>query len=86
MAQTLVPGSERIAPADLESFDKAGYLEICSTIGRQITWLPEGAGRAVGISADGALVVATAAGQETLRSGAVHHVRAATMPPDVGHL
>lgn len=64
------------------SFEKGRYVEVCSTIGRDITWRPGGAGRAVGISSDGALIVETTAGQRTLRSGEVSHVRPATMPPD----
>jgi len=64
------------------SFDKGRYQELCATIGRHITWLPEGEGRAVGVSADGALLVATAHGQKTLRSGEVSHIRPATMPAD----
>ncbi|MCP3975316.1 MAG: biotin--[acetyl-CoA-carboxylase] ligase [bacterium] len=64
-----------------DSFDKATYVEACTTIGRHITWTPNGEGRAVGISADGALVVDTESGQRTIRSGEVSHVRPATIPP-----
>ena len=64
------------------SFNKARYLEICSTLGRNITWQPDGAGRAVGITADGGLIVETADGQTTIRSGEVSHVRAATILPN----
>jgi BirA family biotin operon repressor/biotin-[acetyl-CoA-carboxylase] ligase len=63
------------------SFNKARYTEICSTIGRHITWQPDGAGRAVGITVDGGLIVDTAAEQVTIRSGEVSHVRAATIVP-----
>ncbi len=66
-----------------ESFDKAAYVEACGTIGRHITWSPGGEGRAVGISADGALVVETVSGSDTIRSGEVSHVRAATIPPQL---
>lgn len=73
------------ALADLPgSFDKARYLEICQTIGRMITWAPDGSGKAIGVSADGALLVETAQGQQTIRSGEVSHVRPATIPPDDG--
>lgn len=51
------------------------YLRACVTVGRDITWQPDGAGRAVGVADDGALVVETVAGMETVHSGAVHHVR-----------
>ncbi len=57
------------------SFDRSAYVEVCDTIGHRITWMPDGEGRAVGISVDGALIVETAAGQEMIRSGAVRHVR-----------
>lgn len=64
-----------------ESFNKARYTEICSTIGRHITWQPDGAGRAVGITADGGLIVDSEAEQVTIRSGEVSHVRPATILP-----
>jgi BirA family biotin operon repressor/biotin-[acetyl-CoA-carboxylase] ligase len=57
------------------SFDKSAYVEVCDTIGHRITWLPQGEGRAIGITVDGALIVETAAGQEVIRSGTVRHVR-----------
>lgn len=59
------------------AFDRSSYIEMCDTIGRNITWTPAGEGRAVGISIDGALVVETAQGQQVIRSGAVRHVRPA---------
>lgn len=71
-----------------DSFDKSDYVAACATIGRHITWTPDGEGRAIGISADGALVVETATGQETIRSGEVSHVRAATIsrqPPTMSN-
>ena len=51
------------------------YAARCVTIGRQITWEPSGAGVAVGIAADGGLLVETSAGQEVLHSGSVNEVR-----------
>jgi len=64
------------------SFNKARYLEICRTLGRNITWQPGGSGRALGITADGGLIVETAEGQMTIRSGEVSHVRPATILPN----
>jgi BirA family biotin operon repressor/biotin-[acetyl-CoA-carboxylase] ligase len=64
------------------SFNKARYTEICSTIGRHITWRPDGDGRAIGITADGGLIVDTAEDQVTIRSGEVSHVRPATIVPN----
>jgi len=57
------------------SFDRSAYIEMCDTIGHHVTWMPAGEGRAIGITVDGALIVETAAGQEVIRAGAVHHVR-----------
>lgn len=51
------------------------YLSLCTTLGRDITWQPEGAGRAVGVGEDGSLLVETEAGTESIHSGAVSHVR-----------
>lgn len=64
----------------MEAIDAAGwpiddYREVCDTIGRDITWEPDGSGRAVDIAADGALLVETSHGVESLHSGAVSHVR-----------
>lgn len=51
------------------------YREVCVTLGRDITWEPDGAGAAVDVTDTGALVVETPSGQQTLHSGTVHHVR-----------
>jgi biotin-(acetyl-CoA carboxylase) ligase len=44
-------------------------------LGRDITWDPDGGGRAVDVAPDGALVVETPSGRESIYSGAVRHVR-----------
>lgn len=55
------------------------YAAACDTLGREITWEPDGAGRAVGIGFDGALLVETKDGAiSELRSGEVRYVRTAT--------
>jgi BirA family biotin operon repressor/biotin-[acetyl-CoA-carboxylase] ligase len=51
------------------------YRETCATIGRKITWEPDGTGRAVDVSPDGSLVVETSHGLESIYSGAIRHVR-----------
>jgi BirA family biotin operon repressor/biotin-[acetyl-CoA-carboxylase] ligase len=51
------------------------YRRLCATIGRDITWEPNGSGRAVDIDPAGALIVETPSGRERLTSGAVTHVR-----------
>jgi len=55
------------------------YRENSATIGSMIVWEGGGPGRAVDIDQDGGLVVETAGGRLTLRSGRVHAVRATTL-------
>ncbi|HSM43885.1 MAG TPA: biotin--[acetyl-CoA-carboxylase] ligase [Acidimicrobiia bacterium] len=64
----------------MEAIEDAGwpidaYRDVCDTIGRDITWEPDGSGRAVDVAPDGALLVETSHGIESLHSGAVRHVR-----------
>jgi BirA family biotin operon repressor/biotin-[acetyl-CoA-carboxylase] ligase len=63
-------------------WDRAGYVAACETIGREITWEPEGKGTAVDVDDRGGLIVRSAAGRLTLRSGAVRTVRDATLAGD----
>jgi BirA family transcriptional regulator, biotin operon repressor / biotin---[acetyl-CoA-carboxylase] ligase len=58
------------------------YVDHCSTIGRDVTWVPGGRGRAESIDELGGLVVATPGGEVVLRAGAVAHVRLARFAPD----
>lgn len=51
------------------------YRAACTTLGRDITWEPDGEGRAVDIAADGALVVETPSGRQSIYSGVVGHIR-----------
>lgn len=51
------------------------YRSMCSTLDRDISWEPDGEGRAVAIAEDGSLIVETPEGRRALNSGAVHHVR-----------
>lgn len=51
------------------------YRAVCTTIGEDIVWEPAGTGRAIGVDEDGALLVETRDGVETVHSGAVRHVR-----------
>lgn len=51
------------------------YRRLCTTIGREITWEPNGTGRAIDVDPTGALIVETPSGRERLTSGAVTHVR-----------
>ncbi len=62
------------------SWPRERYRQLCFTLGTDIRWEPDGAGRAVDVAHDGGLVVATRDGQITLRSGAVWSVSSATLP------
>jgi BirA family biotin operon repressor/biotin-[acetyl-CoA-carboxylase] ligase len=71
-------------------FDSVGwpqdeYREACVTLGRPITWEPEGAGVAVDISSEGELIVDRDGVRHVIGSGAIRHVRAnpdsAPLPP-----
>ncbi len=65
---------DRLLEAADRPWDLAGYRRNCSTIGQSISWEPDGTGRAVDISPDGALLVETADGLVRLYAGAVRHV------------
>ena len=51
------------------------YQRACATLGREITWLPDGRGRAAQVNASGGLVVETDAGTVVLTAGEVREVR-----------
>ena len=51
------------------------YRAVCSTLGREISWEPDGHGTAIDITSEGALVVEVAGTRQTLTSGAVRHLR-----------
>lgn len=52
------------------------YKQKSVTLGNDVTWEPDGAGRAVDISSDGGLVVELGGGErKTLYSGAIRHLR-----------
>lgn len=76
-----VPMAETWAASLLERlqspWDRAGYRQICSTIGRQITWEPNGQGVAVDVGEDGSLQVDTEEGLVSLYSGEINQVRTA---------
>lgn len=59
-----------------ESWPRQEYEAACVTLGSDVTWDPDGRGRAVGIAADGSLMVVEPDGRTiTLTAGAVRHVR-----------
>lgn len=57
------------------SWPREEYGERSVTLGRDITWSPDGAGRAIDIAADGGLIVVTHEGRTTLHAGEIRHVR-----------
>ncbi len=66
-----------------EAWGRDEYRARCSTLGRRITWDPDGAGVARDIDPDGALVVETARGLVTIDSGAVRTVRSVGEPGEL---
>jgi len=58
-----------------EGWPKEEYVARCATVGRQITWEPDGAGFAVDVSDDGALVVEQAGTRRSIVAGAIRHLR-----------
>jgi BirA family biotin operon repressor/biotin-[acetyl-CoA-carboxylase] ligase len=68
-------GAEMMRLIDGEGWPIEEYRGRCVTLGREITWEPEGEGHAVDIVSDGGLVVETPRGPTTIYSGAVRHVR-----------
>lgn len=69
-------GAEMAELIDSARWPRDEYRDSCLTLGQEITWHPNGQGRALDVTDDGALVVETTAGRETLYSGAVTHIRA----------
>lgn len=68
-------GAELMELIGSEGWPVVAYRESCVTLGQRITWEPDGQGEAVDVASDGALVVQTALGRETLHSGAIRHLR-----------
>jgi len=68
-------GAELMEMLDGSGWPINAYRAACTTLGRDIAWDPGGVGRAVDIALDGALVVDTPSGRESIYSGAVRHIR-----------
>ncbi len=62
-------------------WDRDAYVAACVTVGSDVAWSPDGRGHAVGIAVDGGLIVETAEGVVTVRSGEVRTVRPTTLGP-----
>lgn len=67
--------AELMAQVESDGWPADEYREACSTLGRSITWEPNGEGIAAGISESGALLVKTVSGIDEIHAGAVRHVR-----------
>ncbi len=71
--------SESWASSVLEpgfGWDRNAYVAACTTVGRSVTWDPDGSGTVLTIDESGGLVVDTGRGEVTLRSGEVRTIRA----------
>jgi BirA family biotin operon repressor/biotin-[acetyl-CoA-carboxylase] ligase len=51
------------------------YRSACVTLGQDVTWVPDGRGRAVDVDENGALLVEGDHGRQRVVAGAVRHVR-----------
>jgi BirA family biotin operon repressor/biotin-[acetyl-CoA-carboxylase] ligase len=67
--------AELLAQVAGEGWPLDEYRGLCETLGREITWEPDGAGRAVDIDPAGGLVVEIKGRREVVTSGVVRHVR-----------
>jgi BirA family biotin operon repressor/biotin-[acetyl-CoA-carboxylase] ligase len=77
-AHALIAGlwaAELFALVEAEGWPMDEYRRLCETIGRLVTWEPDGAGRAVDISPEGGIIVEIDGRRETITSGTVSHVR-----------
>lgn len=71
-------GANLMELIDTPGWPRDEYRGVCSTIGEEIRWDPDGRGRAVDVAEDGSLVTETPGGVENLYSGAIRHVRTVT--------
>ena len=67
--------AEMMTLLDGHGWSEDEYRSLCITLGREITWEPDGSGVAVDVSSDGELIVEDADGRHVVRSGAVRHIR-----------
>lgn len=59
-----------------DAWGRDEYSERCRTLGREVSWEPDGHGVAVAVGDDGALLVQAGDGPRTLRAGEVRRIRA----------
>ena len=65
---------ERLA-GSAKDWGRNDYLARSATIGRRVTWEPNGEGKALDIGDDGSLIVETNNGPERLIAGEIRHLR-----------
>jgi biotin-(acetyl-CoA carboxylase) ligase len=51
------------------------YRAACVTLGREITWEPDGRGKAVDVNEEGELIVEQGGQRRSLNSGVIRHLR-----------
>lgn len=68
-------GAELMRLVSSPGWPRDEYVRLCSTLGREISWEPDGRGLALEVDQEGGLVVETSTGRRVLNSGAVRHVR-----------
>jgi BirA family biotin operon repressor/biotin-[acetyl-CoA-carboxylase] ligase len=68
-------GAELMQLLEDEDWLLDDYREVCVTLGKEITWDPDGHGKAIDVAQDGSLVVETDDGRENLYSAAIRHLR-----------
>ncbi len=62
--------------AAVDDWGRVEYVAACATLGRRVTWQPDGIGWAEDVADDGALVVRTEDGRVRLTAGRVSEIRA----------
>ncbi|MGH8945960.1 MAG: biotin--[acetyl-CoA-carboxylase] ligase [Acidimicrobiia bacterium] len=68
-------GAETMRLLEATGWPRDEYKSLCSTLGREVTWEPNGTGRAVDVDKHGALLVEVAGGTVAVTSGVVRHLR-----------
>ena len=78
VVQTAMAWAERLLgriSAGPSEWGRSEYLALSATVGRRVTWEPNGEGKALDVDETGALVVQTESGRQTLNAGEIRHLR-----------
>jgi len=68
-------GAGMMRLCDDRGWPRERYKALCSTLGREVTWEPDGEGKAVDVDHSGGLIVERAGKLVTVRSGEIRHLR-----------